>query len=134
MLASASFMVASIYTFSAVASPNPQTLGVQFASTPSSLPTLTLPYGTWRAASYDSVNDVCFSVSPKSHRIFDQSSFRSIRSRTSDLRLLLQAIYVGQNRHPQLLIGPFRMEATAMHAHKEFYLAYLCKLCHAAMY
>jgi hypothetical protein len=37
-------------------------LGIKFDSS-SALPTLTLPYGTWRAFSYDSVNDVSFLAS-----------------------------------------------------------------------
>lgn len=41
--------------YAAAASP---TLGIEFASAANQLPTLTLPYGTWRAASYDSTNDV----------------------------------------------------------------------------
>jgi hypothetical protein len=59
MLHLASIGVIAIHVLSAVASPNSQTLGVEFGSTPNSLPILTLPYGRWRAASYDSVNDVC---------------------------------------------------------------------------
>jgi hypothetical protein len=61
MVALASILSAALYIVVAVAVPGPQNLGIQVTSTPSNhLPTLTLPYGTWRAASYDHINDVCF--------------------------------------------------------------------------
>ena len=34
-------------------------LGVKFDKRGKSMPTLTLPYGTWQAAKYDSNGDVC---------------------------------------------------------------------------
>jgi hypothetical protein len=58
MLFLSSLVLIALHAISAGATPNPQTLGVEFASTSNSLPILTLPYGRWRAASYDSVNDV----------------------------------------------------------------------------
>jgi hypothetical protein len=69
MVALASLLSAALYAVSAFAAPNPQTASsqtltsdLQFSSTPGFLPLLTLPYGIWRAASYDSINDVCLST------------------------------------------------------------------------
>src|SRR5450756_1345176 len=72
MLHLTSICLIALHALSAVASPHPQTLdsqtlGVEFASTPNSLPILTLPYGRWRAASYDSVSDVCLLREQHSH-------------------------------------------------------------------
>lgn len=53
-----SFIIALVGALFALASSAEPTLGVQFSSSASGLPTLTLPYGTWVASEYDSVDDV----------------------------------------------------------------------------
>jgi hypothetical protein len=66
MLGLASALCSVLYAASALAAPSPlldDTTGLEFTSSTGSLPLLKLPYGTWRATSYDSVNDVVSLIS-----------------------------------------------------------------------
>lgn len=86
----------------AAAAPAPtptQNLGIRFEDSEGELPILSLPYATYRAASYDVADDVCLSsgirLSEASHQIL--TAFRSITSTTFVLRLLQQVIFVLQS-------------------------------------
>lgn len=113
-------------------------LGTEFALNASSLPTLKLPYGTWRAASYDTTNDVrtqpfsneevhFFSQSRSLLILFyeDQSAdicARSTPSKVSASLLLLLVTCDGPNPLHRLRMTRFKMEAKGMHVPKELSL------------
>src|SRR6266487_1274209 len=88
-------------------------LGVKFDKRGNSMPTLTLPYGTWRAANYDSNGDVWrtlqYSLFPLAGLSLTLSVHRSTRSRTSASGLLLLAQIDGVNRSLQKRIQLSRM-------------------------
>ena len=62
----------------------PATLGIIFDKRADAMPTLTLPYATYQAASYNADGDVS-QIYHIASLFSDIYSFRSIRSRISDL-------------------------------------------------
>lgn len=55
-------LLASVYVIASVT--NPVELGIRFDTHAGGLPTLTLPYGTWRASKFDPNGDVRFDMMP----------------------------------------------------------------------
>lgn len=101
------------------------TLGIKYHGN-STLPTLTLPYGTWRASIYDSVNDVCIQSQKVPIIIICaigwQDVFRFTYSPTSALEPLQQAPTDGQSQLHRSIMQRSKMEAMDLHAPRANFL------------
>ena len=53
------FLLLALSALAGFSAAAPTSLGLKFDKRSGSLPTLTLPYGTWQASSYDADGDVC---------------------------------------------------------------------------
>jgi len=84
----------------AIPAPSPSRLGIQFEKR-DELPTLTLPYATYRASEYEANGDVSFhtySANPQQSRYRSLGFFRSTTSGTSVLQHLPSGIFDSPNQ------------------------------------
>lgn len=82
------------------------------------LPTLTLPYATYRAARYDPNGDVCSFLPLKNHELSTKPTCSTMSSRTSDSLLLRPAPSAGLLLPLPRRSLPFRMIPTVPSASK----------------